>query len=360
MKKTIYILVSIVFLVLVALLVSNKREIGNNTVGVVLPLTGKFAAISEDIQNSIILAQEQAGNKSVEIVFEDSAGEPQKAVSAITNLITNHRAKLILSGTGSTANIAMSKIAEQNRVPLFAITSTPELMGKNDFTFTLQPSVIREVDSLTAFVSKQGYKKIAILYDGTSDSLTAGASHFKDNMLSKGNDVLVYESYVEHNDQNTTNLKIKSSNPDLVYILGVDKAVGPIVKKLREIGYAGDIAGFSGIESAVFLSASGKASEGTYLTSLPFSCDNEEAKEYCSAYKLRFNGRVPQQYGAYMYSLVYRLLKEGNCMTFLCLTSNQYKDSVAGIFKFDQNGDIDQSVSIVIKKVEGSKFQLLQ
>lgn len=358
MKKIIYAVIAV--LIISFIYTAYNKGADENVVGVVLPLTGKFASISEDIQNAIILASEKSGNKEISFVFEDSAGEPQKAVSAITNLIVNRKAQIVISGTGSTANIAMSKIAEEYGVPFFAVTSTPELMGKKDHTYTLQPSVVKEVETMFELVKAKGYKSIAVLYDGTSDSLTAGAKHFGDLAASQGIKTPVFEPYAQDGDQNTTNLKVKSAQPDLVYILGVDKAVGPVVKKLKEIGFEGDIAGFSGLESSVFLSVAGKASENVFLTSVPFSCDSLVSKEYCSEYMRRFNGRTPQQYGAFVYNLVNMILVENGCIASKCYMNQAYQQSITGPFGFNDTGDIDAIVPLVLKRISDGQFVIVE
>ncbi len=351
MKKTIY--VSCFLVLMLALYTIFGTNTSGVKVGVVLPLTGKFAAISEDIQNAILLAKENSGNTEIEFVFEDSGGEPQKAVSAITHLIVNKKVKMVIAGTGSTANIAMAKVANEYGVPFFAVTSTPELMGKVDYVFTLQPSVIREVDTMVDYVRGQNVKKVAVLYDGSSDSLTVGAKHFRDYV---GIPTAIFESYGSDADQNTVNLKIKSENPDLVYILGVDKAVGPIVKKLREIGYGGKITGFSGIESEVFLSSTGSSSEGVVLTSVPFSCE-KEASLYCTQFTQKYS-RLPQQYGAFVYDLVKNTLRD-NCIIGVqsdCFVTSEYKNTITTGFGFTESGDLREELKIIIKRVVGGKF----
>jgi len=360
---------------LVGVKVLSNGKSGNtngNTlkIGVVLPETGKFASISEDIKNALTLAKESSGGQ-VEYVFEDSAGEPQKGISGMLNVIQNKKVQVVLSGTGSTVNIAMAPIAEKFKTPYFAISATPELMGKDDFTFTVQPAVTREVLKMSEFLrdTYTNTSKVAVIYDSTSDTLTTGSNMFADDFVKRGGKPVLKEGFGKDIQYNSVATKAISVNPDIIYVLGVDKVAGPIVKAIKDLGYTGKIAGFSGIESEEFLKATKLNNEDILMTSVPFSCESSAVtSKYCKEYTSRFN-RSPQQYGAYAYDVVTMLaelydscvLKEGRemkeCIGAAGSSSNR---SLTQSFGFGQNGDLSVSIPILIKKIQGEKFVVVE
>lgn len=341
-------------------------------IGVVLPLTGKFASISEDIKNSLELAAKDLDGE-VEYVFEDSAGEPQKGISGMLNAIQNQKVQVTLSGPGSTVNIAMAPVAEKFKTPFFAISATPQLMGKDDYTFTVQPAVSREVLKMSEFLRSTyaDMNKVAVVYDATSDTLTTGSTLFAEDFLKRGGDIVLEEGYGKDIQYNSVATKVLSAKPEIVYVLGVDKVAGPIVKAIRDLGYTGKIAGFSGIESDEFLKVTKSNSEGVLMTSVPFSCESSTvAREYCREYMLQYN-RAPQQYGAYAYDVVMMLtqlysscvLKEEKNMK-ECLSTkplgNSSSPTVTNSFGFNETGDLNMHIPILIKKIQGEKFVVVE
>jgi branched-chain amino acid transport system substrate-binding protein len=341
-------------------------------IGVILPFTGRFASISEDIKNGLELAAKDSQGK-VEYVFEDSVGEPQKGISGILNVIQNQKVQVALSGPGSTVNIAMSPVAEKFKTPYFAISATPELMGKDDYIFTVQPSVTREVLKMSEFLRSTyaDMNKVAVVYDATSDTLTTGSTLFAEDFSRRGGEVVLKEGYGKDIQYNSVATKVLIRKPEIVYVLGVDKVAGPIVKAIIDLGYTGKIAGFSGIESDEFLKATKSGAEGILMTSVPFSCESSVVtSEYCKEYTSRFN-RVPQQYGAYAYDVVMMLgelynscvLEEGRKMK-ECITDSTSKKSqsltLTNSFGFSETGDLSISIPILIKKIQGEKFVVVE
>ncbi|MCF7865480.1 MAG: ABC transporter substrate-binding protein [Candidatus Pacebacteria bacterium] len=382
-KKTIY--VSLALLVLVWGIyevgdfkhnnqISSQINPNQIKIGVVLPITGNFAGISEDIQNAIALAQEKVGN-SVSIWIEDSASEPQKGISAIQNLIQNKKVQAVITGPGSTVNIAMSAVSERSKVPFFAISATPMLMGKDDFALTLQPSITREVTRMSEFLASRSsmygekLNKVAVIYDSGSDTLTTGTKQFAEDFTSRGGVVVDTEGYKKDVEYNTIVTKVLSSKPDSIYVLGVDKTAGPVIKSIRELGFKGLVAGFSGIDSDEFLKITKGVNEGVVVTAVPFSCESNSATEqYCKEYKAKFNGREPQQYGAYAYDLINKLSnnyktcssKIGEGLKECVLKGDTASVTLTGYFGFDQNGDLSKEVPIYVKEVRGSKFEIVK
>ncbi len=361
--KTLAILAAFSLLVLLSLwsVKSNDNQVANIRIGAVLPLTGKFASISEDIQHALTLAEETSGSVAT-VIYEDSAGDSQKGISAITNLIHNKKVNAVLTGPGSTVNISMAPVAEKSKVVFMAITSTPQLMRKDDFTFTLQPEITKEVSKAVELSKKLGSKRVAVMYDLTSDTLTLAAEEFENGYGSHAK--VTKEGYGKDIDYKTIVTKAIGQKPDLIYILAVDKIAGPIVKQIRELGYDGNIIGFSGAQSQEFLSSAQSRGEGFIVTSVPFSCDsNEETIKYCQLYRTKFN-REPQQYGAYAYDTYMHIIKAfASCpassgdMARSCIT--RYKSespTLTKSFAFDANGDLSQDVPIDLRVVKGGKF----
>ena len=355
-KKQLAITYLILGLCLIAFILSKNTSHQGFRVGVVLPSTGKFSSISEDIKNGLTLAKEKSGQGAVDLFFEDSAGEPQKGISAAINLIENMKVDALLLGTGSTVNIAVAPVTEKYKKPLFVISATPQLMEKDDFVFTLQPSIKREVSRAVDLSKEFKAKTVSVIYDSSSDTLTEAASMYS---VAFGEGNVTKEGHQKNLDYKTVAAKAIFKKPDLIYVLTVDKIAGPIVKNIRDMGYKGNIIGFSGAESDEFLKSAKNQAEGFYVTSVPFSCSDAESLEYCKEYRQRFN-REPQQYGAYAYDIYMHIAhcQEPKPEDFKsCVLA--YKPTYPTLtesFGLDKNGDLPKDIDLKIKTVRDGKF----
>lgn len=334
-------------------------------IGVVLPLTGKYASISEDALGGLMLAQEDFGS-NIEFSIEDSAGESQKSVSAITHLIHNKKSELILAGPGSTANIAMAQVANTLHIPFLAITSTPELMKKDDFVFTILPSITGEAKKMSEVAIAKNLKTAAVIFDSASDTLKTASGIFAKNYEAKGGTVTFSEGYGQDNiDYKTLAAKAIATKPDIVYLLAQDKIAVPLLKQVRDLGYEGLVAGFSAAGSDEFLRNTKHISEGFLITSIPFSCNSSEYNNaYCTKYRAKYN-REPIFYGAYMYDTARWILEaKKNCannavgtdLRSCILKQTPIQRTLTDSFRFDQFGDLPDDLPILMKEVKDGTF----
>ncbi len=334
-------------------------------VGVVLPITGKFADISEDVLNAIALAKDRFVELSVSV--EDSAGEPSKATTALINLIHIKKSKVILSGPGgSTSNTAMMPIALKEQVPLVAVSSASALRGKEDYVFTAYPFIQAETDAISARLTSQNKKTVSIIYDASSDTQVIGVEIFRRSFEASGGKVILAETYNKDIEYRTLTSKLVRSNPDAIFVLAADKITGQFVKHIREQSYTDTIIGFSTAESDIFLTTAGMYANDFETSSAPFSCDrNQHTQKYCALYRARYS-KEPTAFGAYAYdalhliAVAYETCKDrvniGLCITSADISTSSLTES----FSLDKNGDLSGNVPIHMKKVVDGKFVLIR
>ncbi len=345
-------------------LFSNKNTSALR-VGIVLPMTGKFADISEDVLRAVDLAQEDF--KGLHIDIEDSAGEPSKAVTAVTNLIHVKKSEMILSGPGgSTSNTAMAPIVSAAQIPFMAISSAAALREKEDNLFIVYPFVGAEMEAMSAHLIRQGKKKVAVVYDIGSDTQSTGVDVFRRTFELSQGEIISSEGYGKDVDYRTLVSKLIQMKPDAVFVLGSDKVTGQFVKHIREQSYTGLITGFSSAESDVFLTTAGAYSSGFEVSTVPFFCDrNQYAQKYCGLYKTRYN-KNPTAFSAYTYDLLHLIAvahdacQNGadirSCLAHADISGSSLTES----FKLDKYGDLSKDALIHIKKVVDGKFVLLK
>ena len=107
------------------------------TVGAILPLTGNGAKYGEAARKGIELAREETNSrnrirgKMLNVVYEDSQGDPRRAVDAFRKLASVDRVPAVIGDLFSSATLAVAPLANESRVVLLSPTSSaPELTGE--------------------------------------------------------------------------------------------------------------------------------------------------------------------------------------------------------------------------------------
>jgi branched-chain amino acid transport system substrate-binding protein len=147
---------------------------GPITVGLLVPLTGPFAANGKDMANSIQLFLEEKGGKlagrEIKLITEDSEGKPATGLTKLRGLVEGQGIKVLIGPLSAAVGYAIAPYVEANKVPwLVPIVSSEDLTQRKR-----SPYIVR-----TGWSSSQpshpfgkwvydtlGYRKIAMIgYD---------------------------------------------------------------------------------------------------------------------------------------------------------------------------------------------------
>ncbi|MBI4150063.1 ABC transporter substrate-binding protein [Candidatus Woesearchaeota archaeon] len=141
----------------------DKRPI--ITIGVPAPLTGDAAMMGTGFRDAIELAAEQANAKNTKyrykVVFEDDQLDNAKTVSAFQKMLTADKINAVITFSSGSSH-AVVPIAEENKIPLIAIASDPEIVNGKKYAFLHWVTPEAEAKIFAETVKKYGYKKIAI------------------------------------------------------------------------------------------------------------------------------------------------------------------------------------------------------
>ena len=193
------------------------------------------------------------------------------------------------------------------------------------------------------------------------------AEIFKNNFESETQKVVGNEAYdAKAKNYRGMLTKIKSFNPDVIYIAGYYEDTGELLKEAKELGINVQFIGATAIEDNKFLELAGKNAEGiVYPLATGFDAQSQDTttKQFVDAFKKKFNyepGWVESHcYDAFML-IVNAMKKTGKTDG---ESIRQYLDSmgsysgVTGAIKFDSNGDVTKPV--IFKTVRNGKFLVL-
>ncbi len=200
-------------------------------IGVVGPRTGPAAATGAAFEEGIKLATEYVNSKGgvmgkkLEIVFEDTAGAPDKAASGFERLVTRDKVVMVLGESHSSSALAEIEVANRMKIPFIVVEAwADEITSKNyRYVFRAGPSNSGVVNKTIAkWVVHEKFKKAFIVAENTDWGI--GIGKLTENAIAKAG--VPSESMItERNSQDhyVELTKIKAFKPDVVlaYIYGV-------------------------------------------------------------------------------------------------------------------------------------------
>ena len=283
-----------------------KKDAGNTIKsGVVSELTGPNASYGTSVVKGMKLAVKEINDKGgvdgkkIELAVADDKSEPAEAANAMSKVLNQDKAKLTMGIFTSSNAIAACNVSESAKVPFLAIGATnPKVTLDKDGK--AKPNTFR-VCFIDPFQGTVGanfvldtlkLKKAVVLIDNSSDYSKGLAAFFKEAYAKKGGQILGEEAYLQKDtDFKAILTKIKTLNPDVLYVPGYYEEVGKIIKQARELDIKAAFVGGDGWDSPKLVEiAGGPALENTYFTN-HYSPDatNAESKAFVAAYQKEYN-----------------------------------------------------------------------
>ncbi|WP_431028479.1 ABC transporter substrate-binding protein [Lysinibacillus sp. LZ02] len=296
---------------------SETIKIGGN-----LELSGAVASYGSSINDGAKLAINEinaAGGingKQIEYIAVDNKSENAEAVTAAIRLAEQEKVVAMIAPATSGNTVATVQTANQFKVPVVTASGTSETVtvnedgSINDYAF--RTCFIDPFQGIVAanFASNDlSSKNVAIYMDSTSDYAKGLAASFKEQIEKNGGKVVAEEAYVTDDvDFKSTLTRIKSANPDFVFIPGYYEEVGLIVKQARELGIDVPLMGADGWDSPTLVELAGAdALNNTFITNHYSSGDPDQTiQDFVKAFEAEYS-KQPNAFHALGYDTVYFL-----------------------------------------------------
>lgn len=143
----------------------NQSFFKPDTIGCLLPLTGKYAIFGQRALSGIQLAIQQVSKKysrKFKVIIKDTKADPDLTVKGVRQLHEKHVAGII----GPLLNVKQAgRQAQKLQVPMIALTQKNSFPMQGDYLFANFITPQMQVQTLGAYLFlKLGIKKTAILY----------------------------------------------------------------------------------------------------------------------------------------------------------------------------------------------------
>lgn len=288
----------------------SQASIADITIGVVLAQTGPLSSLGIPQANSLALWPDSIAGEKVKMVIFDDASDTTNALKNTRRLIAENNVDVLLGSSGVPQAIAVAGVASENKVAQLAFAPVELPVGKGSWTFNLPQPVSLMADALITRMKSDGIKTIGFL--GFSESYgEAWIRAFKPKAEAAGIAITALERYAPPDTSVSSQvLKIMSTTPDAVLVVGAGTAAVLPHITLRERGFKGPIYQTHGATSKDLIRVGGKAVEGAIMPAGPMMVaelleDANPAKQpalqYVTSYEKKYGPDTRTQFGAHAF-----------------------------------------------------------
>ena len=273
--------------------------------GGIQPMTGGAATFGASGKNGAEMAVEEfnaAGGAmvggiktTVNYINEDDAGSPEVGASAAQKLINQDKVIAISGPLMSKVSLAVAPICQERGIPMVSNGSTAvSLTAVGDYIFracfidsfqgTIMASYVWDTLHL---------KTAAVLYDNGNDYNKGLAESFRTVFEQKGGKVVAFEAFTDEDktvDYRPQLTKIKSANPEFLYLPNYYASAATSLKQARELGLTVPAGGGDGWDSPDLVKIGGAAVEGGVFS-------NHFCKDYPNPVVQSFVKKYTEKYG---------------------------------------------------------------
>ena len=299
---------------------SAPIKVGGN-----LELTGGTAMFGTAAQNAINLAFEQQnakggvlGGRKLTLVAADNKSDAVESTSAVTKLVTQDKVIAVIGSMTSSVTLAAVPVVTDHKVPMISPSGTNAKLTVDPTSGAVRPCIFRacfidpfqgQVGANFALTDLKA-KTAAIIIDQKSDYSKGLADAFVTNFKKGAGTITGTENYVAGSDKDFRPIltRIRSQNPDMVWLPGYYQEVGLIVKQARELGMKMPFMGGDGWDDPqLFNIAGAEALNNTFYVD-HVATDDPAMATFVSDYKAKFNS-VPNAMAALGYDAANLLVK---------------------------------------------------
>jgi branched-chain amino acid transport system substrate-binding protein len=340
--------------------------------GAILPLSGDGSSYGKSTQRGmeVFLDSQQFKDLklNLKIVYEDSQLSPKNAVSAWNKLVTIDKVSAVLGPFTSSEMMALSPLAEKQKIPLISHTATaPEITKVGDYSFRIIPSDIFDGRAIANIIKKTTSSQestipVAVIYinndygKGIKDVFEREAPGF-------GLKVVQTQSFAPAtNDFRTILTELQNQKVNDVFLVGT-KEMGRFLKQMAELGMKPQIFSTGLMEDPEIVKQAQVGAEGVIYSFPSFNPDSSDqaVKSFVSSFTTKYQER-PDVIAALGYDLI-SVVTNANAHAKSsdpeaikkALYDTKGFPGVTGAITIDADGDVIKSIGI--KRVKGGKFE---
>jgi branched-chain amino acid transport system substrate-binding protein len=281
-------------------------------------LTGPVGYAAEPMKEGIDFALAQAKKDGelkdidVKVKVEDSASDPQQAVTLMSSAAKDDDVDATFQATGSGGALATAPIAERGKLPMLNVQSSADGIvesGEHVYLSGAPPQELT-IPLQTEYWKEQGVKDIGLIYDSSVPTLKQFAEkEYPAEAKRLGMNIAKTSTIsTDQTDFNSLATEMARANVQAIMVGGQGAQNARIITQLRQAGYKGLIGGTGGFAIGVQEPLGTEADGVTYPTDFSPAAPDAATKKFVAAYKAA-TGKDPVTFTAEGYDAA-RLLIE--------------------------------------------------
>jgi branched-chain amino acid transport system substrate-binding protein len=348
---------------------------GPVTIGAVFSLSGGASVYGVVQRQAVELAVQEInesgylGGATLEVIFEDSAGDPEQAINAMTKVVEEDGVVAVIGPTLSTEAFAADPVAQDAGTPVLGVSNTAiGITDMGEFVFRNSLPEAAVIPGVVAQATEAlDIATAGVLYANDDDFTISGYEVFVGALEENGVEVLGEETFatgdVDFNSQLTNLIAL---NPDALAVSALAAEASQIISQARALGFTGPIMGGNGFNSPAVLERAGADAEGLIVGAawnVTAEDQSPSSEAFIAAYEEAYDSR-PDQFAAQAYTGAWLVATAIRCADSTdkvavrdALAGITDFDSPLGVFSFDENRDpVHDPVAQI---VEGGVFTVL-
>lgn len=290
-------------------------------IGAAHALSGPIALYGTPIKQGIELAVKQINeqhylgdNMTLEVIYEDTAGDKEQSISVFEKLINQDNVVAILGPTLSNSAFAADPVAQEAGIPVIGSSNTATGitdMGNYIFRTSLPESAVIP-NTIKVMVEQNGLQRVAVMYGNDDQFTQSGYEVFAAALEEMGVEVVSTDTFAKGDTDFSAQLtKIKSLEPQAIVASALAEEAANIMIQARQLGIAEDVyfIGGNGFNSPKLAEIAGPAAEGAVSGAAWFiSNPSPENTAFVAAYQAAYSAD-PDQFAAQAYTAAWVLAK---------------------------------------------------
>lgn len=167
----------------------------NETLGIILPLTGEHAPFGKAVLYGVKTARAALPKeKRKRIIIKDSTSTPQGALHALAELVFFDEVSIVVGGLSLDEANAVAPYSDKLLTPMLLLNKDKGVIEANPYTLQIYPNEYDQAKALALEGKRRGFKSISILKpdNGKSDRIISSLKDFLENHNIKVKQELVY------------------------------------------------------------------------------------------------------------------------------------------------------------------------
>ncbi len=189
----------------------------DRSIGVILPLSGRYATFGNLVRRGMDLAIEihNQNHSPVEFIYKDSGADREQGARAVEELVYEDRVIAIAGPLTGTVAETAAEAAQRELVPLLALSQRKGIPETGDFIFRNSLTTRLQVEAIVRYAMEERLmRKFGLLYPQNRLG-EEFAELFIREVEIRGGDVSVVESYAEEaTDFRRQIMRLRGKNPD--------------------------------------------------------------------------------------------------------------------------------------------------